>query len=167
MTDAYQVRCYGYVDRPYEKVRNLLRSRGEEVLQRATSTAGERARGLLTRLHIDAAGFELGVDVVVTITKRPDEEALAGLPPITHLGLTWHAAADRGLFPSLSAELSLSPMTFAETRVELDGFYRPPLSVVGKIFDAAAGHRIAEAAVHRLINDLVEQIRREVEPNDD
>lgn len=166
MTDAYRVRVYGYVDRPYEKVRNLLRSHGEEVLQRATNTAGERARDLVTRLHVDAAGFELGVDVVVQVTKRPDEEGLAGLPPITHLGLSWEAAAREGLFPSMSAELALSPMTFAETRVELDGVYRPPLAIVGKVFDAAVGHRIAEAAVHRLLNDLIEQVRREVPPLD-
>lgn len=167
MTDGYQIRFYEYVDRPYERVRNLMRSRAEEVLQRATSTAGERARGLVTRLRLDAAGFELGVDVVVQVTKRPDEEAQAGLPPITHLGLSWKAASREGLFPSMSAELSLSPMTFAETRVELDGVYRPPLAVVGRVFDAAVGHRIAEAVVHRLVRDLVEQIRRELEPLDE
>ena len=64
------LRFYGYVDRPYEAVRNLLRSRAGEVLQRATNTASERARGLIARLHLEAAGFEVGVDVCVDVRRE-------------------------------------------------------------------------------------------------
>jgi hypothetical protein len=58
MSEPHQLRTYGYVDRPYEAVRSLLRSRAEEVLQRATNTASERARGLVSRLHVEAAGVD-------------------------------------------------------------------------------------------------------------
>jgi hypothetical protein len=162
MSEAHQLKFYGYVDRPYEGVRNLLRAQAGDVLQRATRAASGRANSLVARLYVDGRGFELGVDVVVHVTKRLDDEALAGLPPITHFGLSWKAATHEGLFPSMSADLALSPMTFAETRIEFEGVYRPPLAVIGKVFDAAVGHRIAEAAVHQLVNDLIEQIRREL-----
>jgi hypothetical protein len=30
------------------------------------------------------------------------------------------------------------------------------------VFDATIGHRIAEATVHRFVNDLIEELRREI-----
>jgi hypothetical protein len=162
MSAPHRLRFYGYVDRPYEAVRSLLRSSAEEVLQRATNTAGERARALVARLHVSAAGIDVSVDVRVKATRRPDEPGVAGLPPITHLALSWKAAKEEGLFPSMSADLALSPMTFAETRVEFDGTYEPPMAALGDAFDAVLGHRIAEATVHRFVNELIEEIRREI-----
>jgi hypothetical protein len=162
MSEHHRLRFYGYVDRPYEAVRTLLRSRADEVLQRATNTASERARGLIARLHLEASGFDVGVDVRVDLHRKPEDVGVAALPPITHLGISWKAAEKEGLFPSMSADLAISPMTFAETRVEFEGTYRPPLALVGKVFDAAVGHRIAEATVHRFVNDVIEEIRREV-----
>jgi hypothetical protein len=153
---------YGYVDRPYEAVCNLLRSRVEEVLQRATNSAGERARSIVARLHVEAAGVDVGVNVRVEVKRRSEDPGVAGLPPITHLSIAWKAAQGENLFPSMSADLALSPMTFAETRLEIEGTYRPPLAGVGKAFDAVIGHRIAEAAVHRFLNDVIEEIRREL-----
>lgn len=162
MTDVQSLRFYGYIDRPYAAVRSLLRSRAEEVLQRATNTASERARGLIARLHVEAGGVDVGVDVRVEVTRRPEEPGVAALPPITHIGIAWKAVERAGLFPSMSADLAVSPMTFAETRVELEGTYRPPLAAVGAVFDAAVGHRIAEATVHRFVNDLLEELCREI-----
>ncbi|HLK38257.1 MAG TPA: hypothetical protein VKU41_15950 [Polyangiaceae bacterium] len=162
MSDDHRVRFYGYVDRPYEASRMLLREHAQEVLRRATKTAGERARSLAARLSVEAGGVGVGVDVTLEVHRRPEEPGIAGLPPITHLDLSWKAAEAEGLFPSMSAQLTLSPTTFAETRVEFEGVYTPPLAVVGRAFDAAVGHRIAEAAVHRFVNDVIEEIRREV-----
>lgn len=160
MTDLQPLRFYGYVDRPYAAVRSLLRSRADEVLQRATNTASERARGLIARLHLEAAGVAVGVDVRVEVARKPEEAGIAALPPITHVGIAWKAVEREGLFPSMSADLAVSPMTFAETRVEFEGTYRPPLAALGEMFDAAIGHRIAEATVHRFVNDLIEELRR-------
>jgi hypothetical protein len=162
MSAPHRLRFYGYVDRSYEAVRGLLRSSAEEVMQRATSTASERANGLAARLHLEAAGVEVGVDVRVQVSRGTEEAPVAGLPPVTHIGLAWKAVEGEGLFPSMSADLALSPMTFAETRLEFEGTYRPPLAGVGKAFDAVVGHRIAEATVHRFVNDVIEQIRREL-----
>jgi hypothetical protein len=65
----------------------------------------------------------------------------------------------------MSGELSASPITFADTQIVFDGTYRPPLGGVGKALDALVGHRIAEAAVHRFVNEVVEEIHRELPSN--
>ncbi len=162
MSDLHRLRFYGYVDRPYEAVRSLLRDRAPEVLQRATNTATERAHGIAARLRVEAAGVVVGVNVRLEIARRPEETGVAGLPPVSHFGLSWKAAEGAGLFPSMSADLAVSPMTSAETLVEFEGTYDPPLGRVGQAFDAVVGHRIAEVAVHRFVEDVIEEIRREV-----
>ena len=159
MTESHRMSFYGYVDRPYDAVRNLLRSRAEAVCQRATNAASERTA---VRLHLERSGIEVGVDVRVDVTPRSEEPPEGGLPPITHLGISWRAANAAAIFPSMSADLALSPITFAETRVEFVGAYRPPFAAAGRAFDAVVGHRIAELAVHHFVNDLLEQIRREL-----
>jgi hypothetical protein len=62
----------------------------------------------------------------------------------------------------MKAVLSFWPLTSSETQMEIEGAYRPPLGAVGNVADAAVGHRVAEAAVHRFLDDVVEQIRREL-----
>jgi hypothetical protein len=64
----------------------------------------------------------------------------------------------------MSAQLSAWPITSTETQLELQGEYRPPFGAVGAALDAMVGHRVAEAAVERLLQDLLEQIRRELAP---
>ena len=162
MSHPQVLRFYGYVDRPYEAVRNLMRTRANEVFQHATGAASERASELVARLRAGFAGVEVGVDIQIEVAKEPDEDAVAGLPPVTRLALRWKASERASLFPSMSAHLSISPMAFAETRVEFDGTYQAPLGVVGGLLNAAVGHQLAEATVHRFVNDVIEQIRREL-----
>jgi hypothetical protein len=164
MSTPRRLSYYGYVDKPYEAVRSLLLTRAGELFQRATKTAGERASDLAAELRVQAAGIDVGVDVRIEVLKRPDEEGVGGLPPVTHLGLAWRAAERAALFPSMSADLSVSAMTFAETRVEFEGTYQPPLGAVGRILDTVVGHRLAEASVQRFVDDILAQIRREI-PN--
>jgi hypothetical protein len=59
-------------------------------------------------------------------------------------------------------ELSAWPLSSSETQIEIAGEYRPPLGVVGNAIDAAVGHRIAEASVKSFLDDVVEQMRREL-----
>ena len=62
----------------------------------------------------------------------------------------------------MRAQLSAWPLTSTETQLELESAYTPPLGHAGKVFDAAIGHRVAEASVHRFLEDAVEQLRREL-----
>jgi hypothetical protein len=161
MSAPRRLSYYGYVDRPYEAVRRLVQTRADELFQRATRTASERTTDLLAQLHVQKQGIEVGVDIRIEVTKEPDDAAEGGLPPASHVALSWKAAERAAIFPSMSARLSVSPLTFAETRVEFEGVYQPPLGPVGRVLDSAVGHRLAEASVQRFVNQVIEEIRRE------
>jgi hypothetical protein len=164
MNEPQPLKILAYVDRPYETVRNLLQARGAELLQRATMSAGDTTQGLIARLRVGVAGLEVGVEVCVQLTTQPTEPAVAGLPEVSHLGVSWKAAHGEALFPSMKGDFSATSLTFGDTRVAFEGVYTPPFRGVGKALDALIGHRIAEAAVQRFVLDVVEQIRRELPP---
>jgi hypothetical protein len=155
------LRCYEYVARPYEQVRGLLQQGTVEALQKATSAAAARAEELATTLSIGAAGFVLGVNVRVRVRSIRHEPPVAGLPPVTSIRLTWEGEKVPTLFPSMDAALTLSPASPNETRLVLEGEYRPPLGAVGRAIDVLALHNVAEATVHRLVHELAVQLRRD------
>jgi len=162
MSKPRTVRCYEYVNRPFDAVRELLRQRAPEVFQRATSSAATRAEAVGASLHAQVGTIDVGVDVRIHVQSITDEKGVAGMSPLTRVTLGWEAARATALFPVMKAELSLWPLTATETQLEIEGGYRPPLGAVGNLADAAIGHRVAEAAVHRFLADVVEQLRREL-----
>jgi hypothetical protein len=164
MNEPQPLKILGYVDRPYDAVRNLLQTRGGELLQRATMSAGDTTQALIARLRVGVAGLEVGVEVRVEVTRKPAEPEVAGLPEVSHVGVSWKAAHGESLFPSMRGDLSATPLTFGDTRIAFEGVYTPPFRSVGRALDALIGHRVAEAAVHRFVLDVVEQIRRQLPP---
>jgi hypothetical protein len=162
MTEPRKLRCYQYVNRPYEQVRALLCGEPLVLLQRATNSAAARASSLATSLHVGVGGIEVGVNVRPHLRRIRDEQGVAGLSPATCLEIGWEASRAPALFPSMHLELSAWPLSSTETQLEIAGEYRPPLGIVGNALDAAIGHRIAEASVHRLLDDVVEQVRRDL-----
>jgi hypothetical protein len=162
MNEPRRLRCYQYVNRGYERVRGFLRDRGSDLFQRATTSAAARADALASTLHVSAGGLEVGVDVHIKVHDVRDEEWMPGLSPVTRVALSWEAARAPAIFPSMRAVLSAWPLSTAETQLEIEGTYTPPLGLVGNAIDALLGHRVAEAAVHRFLEDLVEHLRREL-----
>jgi hypothetical protein len=162
MSEARKICCYGYVNRSYESVRDVLHQRPLELLQQATTSAAERANSLAASLRLGVAGIEIGVGVRIDVRAVREEEGVAGMSPVTRVVLGWEAASGSSLFPIMSAQLSAWPLMASETQLELEGSYSPPLGIVGTAIDAAVGHRIAEASVHRLLDDVIEQLRRDL-----
>jgi hypothetical protein len=162
MSEPRKLRCYGYVARPYDQVRELLRQQAMALLQRATSSASARASSLAAKLELEVAGIELGVDARTYLHRIREDEPVAGLPPVTILDIGWEARQAPGLFPVMRAELSFWPLASDETQLEIKGDYRPPLGAVGTVVDAAIGHRIAEAVVHRFLEDIGAEIAKEL-----
>jgi hypothetical protein len=162
MSEPRTLRTYEYVNRPYEAVRELLHRDPGKLLQRATTSAAVRASSLLTSLHVLVAGIDVGVDVRVLVRRIRDQEAGPGKMPVTRVELSWEAARFPGAFPVMLAEVTAEPLSATETQLEIEGSYFPPLGPVGAAIDAAVGNRIAQATVHRLLEDLVEQIRAEL-----
>jgi hypothetical protein len=162
MSEPRTVRCYEYVNRPYESVRELLHREPLKLVQRATTSAAARAGSLIASLRVQFASIEIGVDVRVLVRRIRDLQTGPGNVPVTRVELEWEATRVPALFPAMLAEVSAQPLSATETQVDIEGSYWPPLGPVGNAIDAAVGHRIAEAAVHRLLADLLEQIRDEL-----
>jgi hypothetical protein len=135
---------------------------GLGVFQRATESASARASEVGATLHARVGSVDVGVDVRIHVHAVNEDEGVAGMSPVLRVTLGWEANRAAALFPVMKAELSFWPLTATETQLELDGTYRPPLGIVGNAADAVLGHRIAEASVHRFLDDIVEQVRREL-----
>ncbi len=100
---------------------------------------------------------ELGFDVGRRRIARPIEVKL-GAPRrtagVTLLSVSWRAATEAGLFPTLEGHLEIAKLGLTTTQVGLSASYEPPLGLVGKIADRALLHRVAEVTVQ----DFMERI---------
>jgi hypothetical protein len=164
MASAQEVHCYEYVERPYERVRTLLRGHPLRFFQRATTAAAKRSQSLFSTLRLGGDGVALGVEVDVHIEHVHDEPAVAGLPPVLCLDITWRAVRAPGLFPFMRARISACPLSPSETEISIDGCYEPPLGLLGAAFEVALGRNIAKAVAHTFLDDVGAEIAREIEP---
>ena len=153
---------YDYVNHPYERVREKLKSDALEVFQNATKVAAVRARSIASELHVNIAGIEVGTDIRIEITGIEEKPLKALHGPATVISLEWEAAKAPRLFPFMKARLSVFPLTPTETQLHLSGDYDPPFGIIGNLIDSAVGHRIAEASVHQFITDVAVYLRNEL-----
>ena len=165
MSEPHVIRCYQYVNAPYARVRDALRGDPLGVFQRATTAAGTRAKALVTSLRVSIGSLEVGTDAVICV-REIVEDAPAGRGLLsqgrTRLSLEWQAAKASSLFPAMHAELSVYPLSAEETQLDFLGRYAPPLGLFGEVADALVGHRIAEACVHRFVEDVATRLRQEL-----
>jgi hypothetical protein len=159
MGNGREIRCYDYVNHPYERVRDALSKDALAVFQSATKAAASRARSIASQLRVDWGGISVEADIKISVNRIEEKapEAMSG--PATRLELEWEAAKMPRLFPFMKAELTLYPLTATETQLDFSGIYEPPLGPLGKAVNAIAGHRIAEVSVHRFVNDVADHLR--------
>ena len=163
MTQAHELRCYDYVNRPYTVVRDALRADLGGIFGRATKNATGRAHALAASLKVDLGPVEIGTDVVIDVRGVEErDEGPAGRTRTTFITLRWKAARAAALFPSMEAELIVYPLSRDETQLELSGRYTPPLGAVGGALDSVMGHRVADAPVHRFVTDVASLLREEL-----
>jgi hypothetical protein len=156
MSKGREIRCYDYVNHPYERVRDALSKDALTVFQSATKTAASRAQTVAAELHVNVRGIGVQTDIKISV-KNVEEKAS---DPATRLLLEWEAASMPGLFPLMKAELSIYPLTATETQLDFSGVYEPPFGAAGKAMDAIVGHRIAEVSVHRFVSDVAGYLRQ-------
>ena len=72
--------------------------------------------------------------------------------------MTWTASGAGILFPELKADLMLAHVGPDSTRLTVQGTYKPPLGVVGKVADRAVLGRYADATVRKWLDELAEQL---------
>lgn len=148
---------YEYVDVPYDDVTQLLAEDAAGVLQAATDTAASHADEVVARLTVEVAGFEVGRDVEIEVGEFQPVEIMHVEVP-----LRWHAQDSEALFPSMSAslEVRMVPVDTRRTQLVLNGSYEVPLGPVGAAIDVVAGHHVAEATVHRFVQDIAERLEQ-------
>jgi hypothetical protein len=152
------LRCYDYVNHPYAAVRAALAEDALGVFQRATSAAEARADALSAELHARIGPLDIAADIEIRVVAT-EEITSAFKSPTTRLTLEWAARRRPGLFPVMHAVLSVYALSATETQIELEGDYEPPLGLVGKAVDAAIGRRIADASVHRFVEQVAASLR--------
>jgi hypothetical protein len=159
MSKGREIRCYDYVNHPYEQVREALSRDAPAVFQSATKAAASRAQTVASELRVDLGGIAVEADIKISLKNIDEKESDATSGPVTRLQLEWEAAKMPRLFPLMKANLSIYPLTSTETQLDFSGVYEPPLGPLGKAMNAIAGHRIAEVSVHRFINDVAGYLR--------
>lgn len=164
MRKGRQIRCYDYVNRPYEQVRDALTKDALTTFQSATQAAASHARSIASELRVDIGGIALEAQITISVKKIEEKRAGAMAGPVKRLILEWQAAKMPNLFPFMQAELSIYPLTSTETQLDFSGMYKPPLGPVGKALNAVALHRIAESSLHRFVEDVAEYLRHALAP---
>lgn len=162
MSKGREIRCFDYVNHPYERVRDVLKQNALTVFQSATKAAASRAESVAAELHVDFGGIGVKTDIKIDVQNVEEKTAHAGSTPATRLLLEWEAATMPGLFPLMKGELSIYPLTSTETQLDFSGVYSPPFGAVGKTVNAIMLHRIAEVSVHRFISDVAAYLRRQL-----
>jgi hypothetical protein len=159
-----EIRCYGYVNRPYKHVRHALTKDALAIFQSATRAAASRAQSVAAELRADVGAIGLEAEIVISVKQVEEKPAAAISDPLTCLHLEWQAAKMPALFPFMQAKLSVYPLTSTETQLDFSGVYEPPLGPLGKALNAVALHRIAESSVHRFVADVSEYLRQAPAP---
>lgn len=156
------IHVYDYINHPYEKVKAALGPDAAAVFSNATKVAAKRANSIASELHANVAGIDIGTEVDIEVKEIAASPKSFGSPERTTLQIEWKASKMPRLFPVMKAELSVYPLTSTETQLDLEGEYDVPLGAFGSAIDAVAGHRIAEASVHRFITDVAAYLREEL-----
>jgi hypothetical protein len=154
-----EIRSYDYVNHPYARVREALVADPVRVFSAATRAAAGRAEALAAELRLTIGGLNVAAEIVIAVGEI---EELATGPlggPLTRIPVSWEAAKNPALFPLMNGLLTIYPLTATETQLDFLGRYDPPLGIVGSAVDALAGHRVAEASVHRFIGDVARYLR--------
>jgi hypothetical protein len=152
--------AYEYVSLDYQDIVELLERVPTAILQPATEAASEHAHDVLSTLVVPIGGFKLARDVSVSV----GDLHRAG-PARAKLPLQWHAAQHQGLFPEMTAELEIAALSLEEphTQISIIGSYVPPVGLVGAVGDSLGSlYRLADAAVHRLVNDVCRRLTAEL-----
>ncbi len=142
---------YTYVARPFDEIGQVLADCPRRLLGARTCAGGPGDGGVRLSLGTNAA-FRLRKDVVINLGEPDRSDRRAILP------LTVVAAGAPALFPRLEAELEFAPVDVGSTQLTLRGSYRPPLGPVGERLDEALLHRVTEAAIKELLDQVADRL---------
>lgn len=151
------VRYYTYITAPGESSIATVRGNVRSWLPALASDAEESAGELVVDVgpSLGRAGIKRRAEVSC------GEPVQVG--DALHVPISWHAAAQEELFPTLSGELEVLPVGARHTKVALSANYDPPLKPVGKWLDSAFLHLIGEATVKDFVDRVAARLSDRVD----
>jgi hypothetical protein len=146
-----EVRVRRNIARSPLEVREMLRLRPEELIHLAYGT-DPGATSVVVRVSASPSLCWLKVPVRIESWTPPPDRAAAVI------SLKWQALRASHYLPMMEADLCVLFAGHDETRLELDGRYRPPLGLLGLMGDWLVGRRVATAAVQSFVEQLASYI---------
>ena len=152
-------------------VRRVSRIVVETVARCPFSVAHDYAEDFLrdaersVEVHVPLRDFITGLPgaarapVKMVFALHPDEAESGRLHDA--LAIEWHAGTR--LFPLFHGTLRLRIASVDSTRLTFEGAYRPPLGLVGLVFDRVLGRRIARATMRELLDRISAALERREE----
>ena len=120
-----------------------------------SASQGAYGAGTADLARADPPGPVRGKSRLVNVHFRD----LAAYGGPAHLALRWEAIGPGGeLFPTLDADIALSPAGEHATTLTLAGVYRPPPGNRGGELDQVVWRRVAEAMIRTFVNRIAEAI---------
>lgn len=162
MSSEHRLRCYDYVNQPFERVRAALRENAQDIVRLATSRASQREQSITAQLHVRVGVLDIAADVRVELGKPEDTQSSPYGYEVAVFPLSWSANSRPSLFPHMKGKLSVYPLSRSETQLEFEGIYDPPFGLLGDALDALAGKRIAEASVLIFVQDIAAHLRKQL-----
>ena len=142
------------VRRGVAEVKMLLRVGPERVIALAYGNQSDTSGGGVV-IGLGSGGWMKIPVHVESLTPSPDHHD-------TVISLRWQATRATRYFPVMEGDLKAQPGNDDTTLLVLEGRYRPPLGLLGLIFDQILGRRIASTTAAR----FVERIAHEIEQSD-
>jgi hypothetical protein len=141
------VRDFAVLDRPLPEVVSIIRDPEVAWLVPLATSAPESDDALPVRLGPrDGQVFSKQY----TIQVGEVEEIRDGLVIPT----IWKATSTPRLFPTMEADLLMSPFGGTQTYLSLEGRYRRPLGVIGEQVDDLLLHRLAERSIRYFLQQV-------------
>lgn len=159
MSQGREIRSYDYVNHSYASVRDALKADAAGVFRKATKAAASRVESVAAELHVNIGGLDVGTEIAVSVGDIEEEHGQSDWSHVMRIPISWQAANRPRMFPLMSAQLTVYPLTATETQLDFLGRYEPPLGVLGDAVNAVVGHKIAEASVHRFVADIAQYLR--------
>ncbi len=140
-----------HLDRPFGEVRSQLLGvlSGLDGMAAAAYREGEEIRA---RIGVGGESLAVAKTVRLEVGQPVGEDETMLLP------IVWEATGTPGLFPRMEAEVVLAALGPELTQLSLRGSYRPPLGPIGRVFDRALLHRVAEASVKGFVDRVARTI---------
>ena len=151
------IRYFLDLEDPYERVEAALLSDPGTWIPGVARAADDVGEQLLSDVGFAVTGGHR-VDKRVEISFGQPVRAFGQ----ARLPMSWSATGPARLFPSFEADLEIAALGPARTQISISGRYRPPIGVVGRVFDRALLHRVAEATVKDFLDRVGETVSARV-----